>query len=97
MLFKKRQRIKERTNDKPNYTKGGTLKVPLWCRSQTPEMKKNLRFLRLPAVIEKVGLGRSTIYKRMQEGTFPKCQKNGPRIVVWNEYELDQWCLEVVK
>ena len=58
---------------------------------------KSIRLLRLPEVMERVGLSRSTIYDRMERGTFPKSHKWGPRIVVWNEDEIDEVCLEVVK
>jgi len=34
-------------------------------------MDKPKRFLRLPAVMDMVGMARSTIYKRISAGTFP--------------------------
>ena len=30
------------------------------------------RILRLPAVLDRTGLSRSTLYRKIQEGTFPK-------------------------
>jgi prophage regulatory protein len=48
-----------------------------------------MRVLRLPAVIEKVGLSRSTIYKGVADGTFPKPIKLGPKSVAWPDHELD--------
>lgn len=48
------------------------------------------RLLALPAVIEKLGLGRDTIYRRVREGTFPKPIKLG-RATRWYEHELDEW------
>lgn len=41
------------------------------------------RFLRLPAVIEMVGLQRATIYKQMAAGSFPKPIQIGARAVAW--------------
>lgn len=47
--------------------------------------------LRLPAVIAKTGLGGSTIYKRIAEGTFPKQVALGSRAVGWLESEINAW------
>ena len=49
------------------------------------------RFLRLPEVLEMTGMGKTFIYDRMKEGTFPKQIQLGSRSVVWNEQEVIQW------
>jgi prophage regulatory protein len=49
------------------------------------------RFLRLPAVIEMVGMKRATIYKRMKAGTFPEPVQLGPRSVAWDETAIANW------
>ena len=49
------------------------------------------RLIRLKEVQHRVGLGRSTIYKRMSEGRFPKARSLGPKCVVWVEKEIDEW------
>lgn len=49
------------------------------------------RFLRLKELIHIVGLGKSTIYARINEGTFPAPIALGPRRVGWLESEIDQW------
>ncbi len=49
------------------------------------------RILRLPALMDKVGLGRSSIYAMMAEGTFPTPIKLGERAVGWVEEEIDAW------
>lgn len=49
------------------------------------------RFLRLPAVIEMVGLQRATIYKRMAAGAFPKPVQIGARAVAWDQAALADW------
>ncbi len=54
-------------------------------------MERVTRFLRLPAVIEMVGLQRTAIYGRIKAGTFPKPVQLGPRAVAWDEQELAQW------
>jgi prophage regulatory protein len=45
--------------------------------------------LRLPAVKVKTGNSRSTIYKRIADGLFPKQVKIGPRSGGWPDYEID--------
>jgi len=49
------------------------------------------RFLRLPAVIEAVGLGKTAIYDRIKAETFPKPIQLGPRAVAWDAAEIAQW------
>ena len=49
------------------------------------------RLIRLPEVIARVGLKRSSIYQRMAEGRFPKGRSLGPRCTVWVEAEIDAW------
>lgn len=54
-------------------------------------MSNPRKFLRLPSVIEKVGLSRSQIYKLIQAGSFPEPVKIGPKISVWLEENLEEW------
>lgn len=49
------------------------------------------RFLRLPAVMNAVGLARATIYKRIKAGTFPAPVQLGPRAVAWDENAIAEW------
>ena len=49
------------------------------------------RFLRLPEVLERTGLSRSTIYVRLAEGCFPRPVALGGRAVGWIEAEVDEW------
>jgi len=46
------------------------------------------RLIRLPEVMARVGLKRSSIYQRMMEGRFPKSRSLGPRCTVWVEAEI---------
>jgi prophage regulatory protein len=48
------------------------------------------RILRLPEVIEKTGISRSSIYKQMQLGFFPKRIRLGKRMVGWSEAEIER-------
>jgi len=52
------------------------------------------RFVRLKEVMQRTGLGRSTIYSRLQEGTFPRQIKLGKRTVVWSETDISNWIEE---
>ena len=56
-----------------------------------------LSILRLKKVKDRTGLSRSTIYLRIQEGTFPRPINLGARAVGWIEHEIEAWltsCLE---
>ena len=46
------------------------------------------RILRLPQVVEATGETRSTIYKQISEGEFPKPVKLGAKSVGWVEDEI---------
>ena len=47
--------------------------------------------LRLPAVKQRTGLSRSTIYLRISEDSFPKPVSLGGRAVGWIESEINSW------
>ena len=59
------------------------------------------RFIRLPEVLRRTGYGRTSIYRKMEDGSFPRSVKlGGPledpnafdsRAVAWIEHEVDQW------
>lgn len=51
-------------------------------------LNKNLK---LPAVMEATGLGRSTIYRLMAEGKFPKSVKTSARAVAWRESDIREF------
>ena len=49
------------------------------------------KFLRISDLSDKVGIGRSQIYKLIQQGDFPTQIKLGERISVWSESEIEEW------
>ena len=59
------------------------------------------RFIRLPEVLSRTRYGRTSIYRKMEEGTFPRSVKlGGPledpnafdsRAIAWIEDEVEQW------
>ncbi|MEE2667929.1 MAG: AlpA family transcriptional regulator [Pseudomonadota bacterium] len=65
----------------------------------TPKQKH--RFIRLNEVMSRTGYGRTSIYRKMEDGSFPNSLKlGGPlkdpnefdsRAIAWIEEEVDQW------
>lgn len=53
--------------------------------------QEKLSILRRKQVEERTGLSRSTIYLRIQEGTFPRPINLGARAVGWLENEIESW------
>ena len=51
------------------------------------------RMLRMPDVVRRVGLGRSTVWRMVQEKTFPAPRRLGPRAVAWVEGDIANWVL----
>jgi prophage regulatory protein len=49
------------------------------------------RILRLKAVLERTGLSRSTMYRKIKQGTFPAQVRISERCIGWRESDLDQW------
>ena len=64
-------------------------------------LKQKHRFIRLNEVISRTGYGRTSIYRKMEDGSFPRSLKlGGPpkdpnefdsRAIAWIENEVDQW------
>jgi prophage regulatory protein len=48
-------------------------------------------FLRMPSVVRRTGLGRSTIYRLIAERKFPSPVKLAGRAVGWRRSDLDRW------
>lgn len=53
-----------------------------------------MRFLKLKEVMALTALGRSSIYKFMEESRFPKSVSLGDRAVAWVESEVEEWMYE---
>ena len=59
------------------------------------------KLIRFPEVMSRTGYGRTSIYRKMEDGSFPKSLKlGGPlkdpnefdsRAIAWIEDEVDQW------
>jgi len=49
------------------------------------------RIIKLPAVKQKSGKGKTEIYDGMKDGSFPQSVSIGKRAVGWIEEEIDSW------
>jgi len=61
-------------------------------RPPEPVLDKPLpTFLRMSDLVERIGLSRGNIYKRMSEGTFPASIKLGARTAAWRREDIEDW------
>ena len=49
------------------------------------------RILRLNAVLDRTGLTRSTLYRKMESGSFPRQLKLSARCAGWRESAVSEW------
>lgn len=49
------------------------------------------RILRLNAVLDQTGLSRSTLYRKVENGTFPRQIKLSARCAGWRESAVREW------
>jgi prophage regulatory protein len=54
--------------------------------TETPD-----RILRINTVLERTGLSRSTLYRKVDAGTFPAQVKIAARCVGWRESSVSDW------
>ncbi len=47
--------------------------------------------IRLPEVLRRVGLKKSSVYDYIQRGWFPRPVPLGVRSVAWNSADIDAW------
>ena len=57
--------------------------------------ENEMRLLRIRDVMQKVGLSRPSVYKRMAIGNFPKPIYPAPRAPRWRSDEVDEWIAEL--
>lgn len=56
-----------------------------------------LKLLRFPAVRERTGLSRSTIWRLERRGEFPRHHRIAPNVIAWLEEEISDWIDERVR
>lgn len=54
------------------------------------------RIVRLKTVLDRTGLSRSTIYRKIAEGTFPSQIRISINGAGWRESDIDCWILDPV-
>ena len=47
--------------------------------------------LRINTVLKRIGLSRSTMYRKMENGTFPRNLRISTRCVGWRESAVNAW------
>ena len=55
------------------------------------ESERPTRLIRIKEVQHRVGLGRSTIYRWMADGRFPKPVQLGRHSVAWEDGDIEKW------
>lgn len=62
------------------------------CRQELPMTTDTPdRILRLNAVLDRTGLSRATLYRKMESGTFPRQIKIAERCAGWRESAVSVW------
>ncbi len=49
------------------------------------------RILRIKAVLDRTGLSRTTLYRKVQTGSFPKQVAISTRCIGWRESAVTEW------
>ena len=57
-------------------------------------MNTETKLLRLPAVLERVGIGKTALYGLISRGEFPPAVKLSTRAVGWRVEDVGQWINE---
>jgi prophage regulatory protein len=62
--------------------------IPLQITQRAPE-----KIVRLPVVLSRTGLSRSSIYLKVNQSVFPAPVSLGARAIGWMESQIDSWIL----
>jgi len=54
------------------------------------------QFLRVKDVVAKTTLSRATIYRKVEDGSFPRPTRLSHRVSVWPAAAVNQWMEQVV-
>jgi prophage regulatory protein len=58
--------------------------------SAPPDRRRD-NLVRLAEVRARTGLSRTTIYRRMNAGTFPQAQPISAGLIAWYQSDIDAW------
>lgn len=64
-----------------------------WKMKNMPEPE---RILRMRTVLERTGLSRSTLYRKMRNGTFPNQVRISEHCCGWRESAINRWMADPV-
>ena len=56
-----------------------------------PQNQKLTQFIRLPEVLKLTQMGRTTMWRLVRDGRFPKPTRIGPNSVAWRESDYEAW------
>lgn len=56
-----------------------------------------LQLERLPSVVARIGLSRTTIWRQVKDGTFPAPVKLSAQAVAWPSSAIDDWIKQKIR
>jgi prophage regulatory protein len=56
-----------------------------------PAMKQDEKIIRLKTVLARTGLSRSTVYRMVANGSFPRQRRIGIQATGWYQSEVEEW------
>lgn len=59
--------------------------------------EKLTRFIKMPKVLELTQIGRTTLWRLVKNGKFPKPVHIGPNSVAWRESDYESWAVNPEK
>jgi prophage regulatory protein len=68
---------------------GATVQGHVGAEQDNAQQHRPVRWIRLPEVLRRLSLARSTWYAGIAANRFPRGKKLGPRLVVWLESEIE--------
>lgn len=59
-------------------------------------MESSTRLIRLPEVADRVGLSKREVYRRIQQGRFPRGRRISHKVSVWIEADVTAWIADTL-
>ncbi|MFK0570701.1 helix-turn-helix transcriptional regulator [Endozoicomonas sp.] len=66
----------------------------IYTEKEHKSSPSNERWIKLPEVSHLTTYSRSTIYRLVSEGVFPKGVKLSPRAIVWKLSDVHSWMID---
>lgn len=58
---------------------------------ENPVNRPNNALLRMKDVIQRTGMSRATVYRRINDGEFPRQRQISRNLVGWLDHEISEW------